>query len=102
MLTVHLLEDLAPEEHKHVSEDALTHPDSTSVQPLIRGDWVLFHPVDSQEELRSVEVSLEIFDSFFGLSSNLPFRRLGGARELILTDILIYLGPAPSSQNVLR
>lgn len=75
---------------------------TTSVPSEVKGDWVLFHPVYSQEELRSVEVSLEIFDSFFGLSSNLPFRRLGGARELILTDILIYLGLAPSSQNVLR
>lgn len=56
MLTVHLLEDLAPEEHKHVSEDALTHPDSTSVQPLIRGDWVLFHPVYSDAELKAVQV----------------------------------------------
>lgn len=41
-----------PEQHK-LEE---THPDSTSVQPLIRGDWVLFHPVYSDEELKAVQV----------------------------------------------
>ena len=39
---------------------------TTSVPSEVKGDWVLFHPVYSQEELRSVEVSLEIFDSFLG------------------------------------
>ena len=48
-------EDLAPEDGK-LEDKALTHPDSTSVQPLIRGDWVLFHPVYSDEEIKAVKV----------------------------------------------
>lgn len=49
--------DLAPEEqHPKAEGGALTHPDATSVQPLIRGDWVLFHPVYSDDELKAVQV----------------------------------------------
>lgn len=36
----------------------LTKHDAVSTVPgLVRGDWVLFHPVYSPEELRAVEVS---------------------------------------------
>ncbi|KAH7885353.1 alternative oxidase [Phlebopus sp. FC_14] len=39
------------------SKQGLTVPDAVStVAPVVRGDWVLFHPVYSQEELKSVEV----------------------------------------------
>lgn len=35
----------------------LTRPDAVSTLPsTVRGDWVLFHPVYTQEELRAVEV----------------------------------------------
>jgi hypothetical protein len=27
---------------------------------MVRGDWVLFHPVYTQEEIKAVEVGLEI------------------------------------------
>ncbi|KAF6757468.1 mitochondrial alternative oxidase [Ephemerocybe angulata] len=38
-------------------EDALTTPGPTSTVPtMVRGDWVLFHPVYSSEELKAVEV----------------------------------------------
>ncbi|KIJ17691.1 hypothetical protein PAXINDRAFT_167678 [Paxillus involutus ATCC 200175] len=44
-------EDLTP------SKKALTEPDAVSTVPVeVHGDWVLFHPVYSEEELRSVEV----------------------------------------------
>ncbi|KAF9242583.1 AOX, alternative oxidase mitochondrial precursor [Melanogaster broomeanus] len=44
-------EDLA------ASKKALIEPDAVSTVPAeVRGDWVLFHPVYSQEELRSVEI----------------------------------------------
>lgn len=40
----------------------VTNPGEVSVASTVhsdvKGDWVLFHPVYSQEELRSVEVSL--------------------------------------------
>ncbi|RXW24416.1 hypothetical protein EST38_g1454 [Candolleomyces aberdarensis] len=37
--------------------DALTTPTAASTVPtMVRGDWVLFHPVYSSEELKSVEV----------------------------------------------
>jgi hypothetical protein len=40
-----------------VSKKALTEPDAVSTVPAeVRGDWVLFHPVYSPEELRSVEI----------------------------------------------
>ena len=42
------------------SGGALTKPDAISTVPtMVRGDWVLFHPVYSVEELKSVEVCLE-------------------------------------------
>ncbi|GJE98288.1 alternative oxidase [Phanerochaete sordida] len=52
--------DLAPQ-HPAAVEEALTHPDAVSPDavkqaPLIRGDWVLFHPVYSDEELKAVKV----------------------------------------------
>lgn len=31
--------------------------DVSTVPPMVRGDWVLFHPVYTQEELKAVEVS---------------------------------------------
>lgn len=35
----------------------LTKPDAVSTVPtMVRGDWVLFHPVYTQEELKAVEV----------------------------------------------
>jgi len=38
--------------------EALTEPGITSTVPtMVRGDWVLFHPVYSPEELKAVEVS---------------------------------------------
>ena len=43
---------------------------TTSVPSEVKGDWVLFHPVYSQEELRSVEVSLEIFDFFWAVKQS--------------------------------
>ncbi|KAG8214473.1 AOX, alternative oxidase mitochondrial precursor [Butyriboletus roseoflavus] len=42
---------------KHASQSVLTQVDAISTVPQdIRGDWVLFHPVYSQEEMKSVEV----------------------------------------------
>jgi len=39
------------------SSQALTKPDGVSTVPtMVRGDWVLFHPVYTPEELRSVQV----------------------------------------------
>jgi hypothetical protein len=39
------------------SKQGLTTPDAVSTLPtIIRGDWVLFHPVYSPEELKAVEV----------------------------------------------
>lgn len=36
----------------------LTKADGVSTVPtMVRGDWVLFHPVYTEEELRAVEVS---------------------------------------------
>lgn len=40
---------------KQLSE--LTRPDAVSTVPtMVRGDWVLFHPVYSPEELKAVQV----------------------------------------------
>lgn len=40
------------------SPHALTKQDGVGTVPtMVRGDWVLFHPVYTQEELRAVEVS---------------------------------------------
>jgi len=40
------------------SSPALTKPDGVSTVPtMVRGDWVLFHPVYTPEELKAVEVS---------------------------------------------
>ncbi|KAF5382520.1 hypothetical protein D9615_002956 [Tricholomella constricta] len=42
---------------KSSSQAPLTHPDAVSTVPtMVRGDWVLFHPVYTQEELKAVEV----------------------------------------------
>ncbi|KAJ3518358.1 hypothetical protein NMY22_g13717 [Coprinellus aureogranulatus] len=42
---------------KDEKKPALTTPDATSTVPtMVRGDWVLFHPVYSPEELKAVEV----------------------------------------------
>ncbi|KAH0831929.1 alternative oxidase [Lanmaoa asiatica] len=42
---------------KKALQSALTQVDAVSTVPQeIRGDWVLFHPVYSQEEMRSVEI----------------------------------------------
>ncbi|KAG2039605.1 AOX, alternative oxidase mitochondrial precursor [Suillus americanus] len=40
------------------SKQGLTTPDAVSTLPptIVRGDWVLFHPVYSQEEIKAVEV----------------------------------------------
>ncbi|KAN0087446.1 Alternative oxidase domain containing protein [Tylopilus felleus] len=39
------------------SQSLLTEPDAVSTVPQdVRGDWVLFHPVYSQEEMKSVEI----------------------------------------------
>ena len=44
-------------EDKKASQSALTQVDAVSTVPQeVRGDWVLFHPVYSQEEMESVEV----------------------------------------------
>lgn len=44
----------------YITEDkqsALTQTDAVSTVPQdVRGDWVLFHPVYSEEEMKSVEV----------------------------------------------
>jgi hypothetical protein len=41
------------------SSPALTKPDEVSTVPtMVRGDWVLFHPVYTPEELKDVEVRL--------------------------------------------
>ncbi len=51
LLTV-LQEDTSPP-----SDALLTKADVVSVIPaIVKGDWVLFHPVYSPEELRAVEV----------------------------------------------
>lgn len=43
---------------KDEKKGALTTPDATSTVPtMVRGDWVLFHPVYSPEELKAVEVT---------------------------------------------
>jgi len=44
--------------HSHNDKGSqLTKPDAVSTIPsTVRGDWVLFHPVYTQEELRAVEV----------------------------------------------
>lgn len=45
-------------EDKNPTERALTKHDAVSTVPtMVRGDWVLFHPVYSPEELRSVQAS---------------------------------------------
>ena len=36
--------------------EALTKPDIVSTTPAIHGDWVLFHPVYTEDELRAVKV----------------------------------------------
>ena len=47
------------------NESQLTKPDAVSTVPsTIRGDWVLFHPVYTQEELKAVEVCLARLLSF--------------------------------------
>ena len=46
-------EDLAPESG---GGGALVKPDIVSVSPQIHGDWVLFHPVYTEDELRAVQV----------------------------------------------
>lgn len=39
------------------SSSQLTKPDAVSTVPTtVRGDWVLFHPVYTPEELKAVEV----------------------------------------------
>lgn len=44
-------------EDKKAAQSALTQVDAVSTVPQeVRGDWVLFHPVYSQEEMKSVEV----------------------------------------------
>lgn len=44
--------------HIKTSQQGLTTPGAVSTLPstIFRGDWVLFHPVYSQEELKAVEV----------------------------------------------
>ena len=51
---------LADKKVSDTSIKALTHDDAVSTLPtsMMKGDWVLFHPVYSPDELRSVEVRL--------------------------------------------
>ncbi|KAG5648285.1 hypothetical protein DXG03_004855 [Asterophora parasitica] len=54
LLTRFTIEDL-PKSSSHAT--ALTQPDAVSTIPtMVRGDWVLFHPVYTQDELKAVEV----------------------------------------------
>ncbi|KAJ7279970.1 AOX, alternative oxidase mitochondrial precursor [Mycena rebaudengoi] len=42
---------------KEGPQGSLTKPDAVSTVPtMVRGDWVLFHPVYTQEEIKAVEV----------------------------------------------
>ncbi|KZP33528.1 alternative oxidase [Athelia psychrophila] len=43
---------------------ALTKQDAVGTVPMVRGDWVLFHPVYTQEELKAVEVKHREAKSF--------------------------------------
>lgn len=48
--------DKGQEPFKDEKKNALTTPGATSTVPMVRGDWVLFHPVYSPEELKAVDV----------------------------------------------
>lgn len=54
LLGLNVLLSLSLEDSK---AEHLTKEDAVSTVPEMKGDWVLFHPVYSPEELRSVEVS---------------------------------------------
>lgn len=55
----------------NASGSQLTKPDAVSTVPsTVRGDWVLFHPVYTQEELKAVEVNMP--GSFKPSYNNLP------------------------------
>lgn len=55
----HIVEDLPPAAS---GSQALTRPDGVSTVPtMVRGDWVLFHPVYTPEELKAVDVSSFVF-----------------------------------------
>jgi ubiquinol oxidase len=62
MFTSHFslsIEDLPPAAS---GSQALTVPDGVSTVPtMVRGDWVLFHPVYTPEELKAVDVSSVFF-----------------------------------------
>jgi hypothetical protein len=51
MLISPFTEDITPEKG-----EASTKPDIATGTPAIHGDWVLFHPVYTPEELRAVKV----------------------------------------------
>lgn len=52
----------AAEDSSSTTPSQLTKADAVSTVPtMVRGDWVLFHPVYTQEELKSVEVRHRFF-----------------------------------------
>ena len=52
---------------------ALTQPGAVSTVPtMVRGDWVLFHPVYTQEELKAVEVRHLFIKPYFHVSLPSP------------------------------
>jgi ubiquinol oxidase len=52
-------------EDKKAPQSALTQVDAVSTLPQeVRGDWVLFHPVYSQEEMESVQARVSSHFTF--------------------------------------
>jgi hypothetical protein len=80
---LNLLEEL-PVSSSNPSTQLLTKADGVSTVPtMIRGDWVLFHPVYTPEELKAVEVCCSLFE---GLS--------------VQTFVHFSSGFAPRGQNI--
>lgn len=70
------------EEDKIRSDEALLTPDATSTVPpqIMKGDWVLFHPVYSPSELQAVEVRGLDIDTRAVRLSGRPMIRTGHAQ----------------------
>lgn len=79
---------LAPDDLE-LLEEPLTHLDAVSTVPEMKGDWVLFHPVYTNEEIKAVQVGLHAYLLCIQLTSGR--RSFIERRRLLVTNSLVFL-----------
>jgi len=87
---LNLLEEL-PVSSSNPSTQLLTKADGVSTVPtMIRGDWVLFHPVYTPEELKAVEACCSLFEGLYPFKLSYIFLQVLHRQAKTLSDKLAY------------